>query len=468
MKEDYDPSFENNNNEERFVKLEDMFSDSAYYYFDVSEWQGIIEYYLSILKLDKATKALNFAKNQHPSAVEISIKEAELLSEKNNPFQAILMLQKLEETFPFDVEIPTQMGEIHSRFGDSLKALNCYKIALDKCSKEEEFHLFLQISAECQNLEKPNQSIFWLKKLIKNHPENIEGLYEIAMVYEGEGLLIEGEAFFNSFIENNPYNHHAWFNLGNLYSFESKLEDALHAYEYSVVSFSEFSSGWFNKGSILARLGRFEDAIECFEATLELEGSAAATYCNIGECHEETEDFGKAMEYYQKALKHDEHYSDAIDGAASCLYLQDKLEDALLYCETGLKQNPQRPGLLHTYAEVCQALGFFKEAKKSYKKVIKVDSDNWEVFLDYSGMLWENGQLEEAIEVIQSGISLQGKIPELNYRTGSYLYMAGDKTNAFNHWNNAFLESPSKINQIFDFCAAFENDLEIKEFFEQF
>ena len=32
MKEDYDPSFENNNNEERFVKLEDMFSDSAYYY----------------------------------------------------------------------------------------------------------------------------------------------------------------------------------------------------------------------------------------------------------------------------------------------------------------------------------------------------------------------------------------------------------------------------------------------------
>ena len=174
------------------------------------------------------------------------------------------------------------------------------------------------------------------------------------------------------------------------------------------------------------------------------------------------------MEHYQKALNQDAQCSDAIDGAASCLLQMDKLNDALDICEAGLEQKPLRPGLLHTYAEVCQGLGFFKEARRAYKKVIKKDSDNWEVFLDYSGMLWENGQLEEAVEIIQSGISLQGKIAELNYRAGSYLYMIGDKTGAFNHWNNAFIESPAQLNQIFDFCAAFKNDAEIKEFFEQY
>lgn len=468
MKEDYDPSFENSNNEERFVKLEDMFSDSAYYYFDVSEWEGMIEYYLSILKLDKATKALNFAKNQHPSALQISLKEAELLSEKNNPYQAIVMLKKLEGSFPFDAEIPTLMGEIHSRFEEPLKAINCYKRALNKCDEEEEFHLLLQISVECQNLNKPNQSIFWLKKLIKKHPESIEGLYEIAMVYEGENQIEKGIEFFNDFIEQYPYNHHAWFNLGNLQSFSGNLKEALHAYEYSVVSFPEFSSGWFNKGSVLARLNQFDKAVESFTVTLDLEGPSAPTYTNIGECYEEEENFSKALEFYHKALNSDDQYPDAIDGAASCLYMLDQFDEALAKCELGLKQLPERPGLLHTYAEVCQGMGFFKEAKRAYKKVIKTDDDNWEVFLDYSGMLWENGEIEEAIEVIQCGISLQGKIAELNYRAGSYLYMNGDKTNAFNHWNNAYQKSPAQLNQIFDFCAAFKNDAEIQEFFEQF
>ena len=74
------------------------------------------------------------------------------------------MLKKLEVSFPFDADIPTLMGEIHSRFAEPLKAINCYKSALKKCGEEEEFHILLQISVECQNLDKPNQSIYWLKK----------------------------------------------------------------------------------------------------------------------------------------------------------------------------------------------------------------------------------------------------------------------------------------------------------------
>ncbi|MBD77683.1 MAG: hypothetical protein CL840_01925 [Crocinitomicaceae bacterium] len=468
MKEDFDPSLGNNNNEERFVKLEDMFSDSAYYYFDVSEWEGMIEYYLSVLKLDKATKALNFAKNQHPAALQLSLKEAELLSEKNNPSQAILMLKKMEKANPFDAEIPTLMGEIHSRFGQSFKALECYKRGLSKTSQDEDFHLYIQISVECLNLDKPNQSIYWLKKLIEKYPNSNEGLYEIAIVFEGEGLVDQGIGFFNDFLELQPYNHHAWFNLGNLHSVNNSLVNALHAYEYSVISYAEFSSGWFNKGSILARLEKFDKAIEAFEVTLELEGPSAPTYCNIGECYEELEKYELAIENYDKALKHDDQNADAIEGASNCYYLVDKLDESFEYCEKGLKYCPERPGLQHTYGNVCQGLGFFKEAQRAFKKVIKLDPENWEVFLDYSAMLWDNGQLEEAVEVIQSGISLTGKVADLNYRAGAYLYMTGDKIGAFNHWNNAFMESPNQLNQLYDFCEAFRNDQEIKEFFEQF
>ena len=467
MKEDFDPLFEGNDNQNRLVKLEDMFSDSAYYYFDISEWEGMIEYYLSVLKLDKATKALSLAKIQHPNALELFLKEAELMSEKNHPSNALILLQKLELSYPSDADITILKGNIYSRFGDSYRAIKCFKNALSKVNDEDSVDLYLQLAGECLILEKSNQSVYWLKMLIKKNPENIEGLYELALIFEGEELIKDGIKFYRSFLEAQPYNHHAWFNLGNLYSIDNKLEEALEAYDYSVVSFDEFSSGWFNKGSILARLDRFEDAIECFQKTLELEGPSAHTYCNLGECTEEMGELITALDYYKRSLTYDDHFEDAIVGCANCLLELGALEEAFDYCEKGIKINAKSSSLQHIFGEVCQGLGFYKEAKRAYKKVIKLDSDNSDVFLDYSGMLWENGHFEEAIQIIESGLALNQNNAELNYRAGAYLYLTNDKISAFNRWNNAFMESPLKLNQIFDFCNKLKDDTEVVEFFEQ-
>jgi tetratricopeptide (TPR) repeat protein len=467
MKEDFDPPLENNH-EDRLIKLEDMMSDTAYYYFDVSEWESMIEYYLSVLKLDKATRALDFAKIQHPSSLELSLKEAELLSEKSKPNQAIIILDRLQRTFPFDPEIPLQKGNIYSRFGEPIKAIKWFKESLKFADSEQAYDIYMFLSAECMTLDKPNQAIYWLKQLMKEYPDNFEGLYELALVFEGEDRMEEGIAYFQQITEQNPYNHHAWFNLGNLYSMKEMLHEALGAYEFSVIAFDQFSSGWYNQGSIMARLEMYEEAIECFEVTLELEGPTSGTYTNIAECYENMNKAGKAFEFYRKALKHEDSNVDALIGAASSLVELNRLEEALEYCEKALAIETDRPNLQHIYAEVCQGLGFYREARRAYKKVIKLDLENWEVFLDYSGMLWENGKDQEAIEVIESGISLHGNISDLNYRAGCYLYMSGKLTPAFNKWNNAYIDNATQLNQIFDFCADFKNDPLIREFFEQF
>ena len=115
MKEDFDPSYDDNNNQDRLVKLEDMFSDTAYYYFDVNEWEGIIDHYLNTLRVEKAIKALDFAQYQHPNSAELYLKQAEVLMEQNEHNKAIAVLKKLQETYPFNPDIYIGMGDAYSR-----------------------------------------------------------------------------------------------------------------------------------------------------------------------------------------------------------------------------------------------------------------------------------------------------------------------------------------------------------------
>lgn len=464
MKEDFNPSFDDNNNQDKLVKLEDMFSDTAYYYFDVSEWEGIIDHYLNTLRLDKAVKALDFAQYQHPNSAELNLKKAEVLMEQNELNKAIAVLKKLNESFPFNPDVYIGLAEVYSRKTNHYESIQYYKKALE-LSEEGKEELYIQIAAECQSLEKPAQAIYWLKVMLKEFPESIEGLYEMSFCYEVNGTQEAGTTFFKSFIHKHPYNHHAWFNLGNLFTTLERYDEALNAFDYSVISFDEFSSGWYNKGNILGRLQRYREAIECFERTLELEGPAAQTYFYIGDCYENIEKYGKAKKAYQKALELDEEHLDAWIGAANCYLELGDGEEALNYCEKALKLDAENSLVQYLYGDVCKALGYVDAAKRAYNRVIELDENNSEIYLDYSDLLFCNEEKFAAIELLESGLQQFNNQPDLIYRLGTYQFLMGRKNSAFQYWSNASIIDDNLKQSIFEYCPQLRADIEIKDFF---
>ena len=464
MKEDFDPSYDDNNNQDRLVKLEDMFSDTAYYYFDVNEWEGIIDHYLNTLRVEKAIKALDFAQYQHPNSAELYLKQAEVLMEQNEHNKAIAVLKKLQETYPFNPDIFIGMGDAYSRKMDYYNAIINYKTALELCEDGKE-EIYIQLAAECQSLEKPAQAIYWLKVMLSEFPDSIEGLYEMAFCYEVNGTQEAGTEFFKTFLHSNPYNHHAWFNLGNLCTTLEKYEEALNAFDYSVISFEEFSSGWYNKGNILGRLGRYKDAIEAFERTLELEGPAAQTYFYIGDCYENIEKFGKAKQAYQKSIELDHDHLDAWVGAANCYLELGDAEEALNFCEKALKLDAKNSLVQYLFGDVCKALGYFDAAKRAFDNVIEMDPSNSEVYLDYSDLLFCNDEKFKAIELLNAGITLFTNQPDLIYRMGTYHFLMGRKNSAFEFWTNATLIDNNLKQSIFEYCPQLKADIEIKDFF---
>ena len=115
--------------------------------------------------------------------------------EQNEHNKAIAVLKKLQETYPFNPDIFIGMGDAYSRKMEHYNAIINYKTALELCEDGKE-EIYFQLAAECQSLEKPAQAIYWLKVMLSEFPDSIEGLYEMAFCYEVNGTQEAGTEFF--------------------------------------------------------------------------------------------------------------------------------------------------------------------------------------------------------------------------------------------------------------------------------
>jgi hypothetical protein len=78
-------------------RYEEMISNNTRYYFDVDEFEEIIDHYLSLAKFNRALKAVQHALIQHPSSTVIQLKKAVILNEKSQPHEALRILKLLKK-----------------------------------------------------------------------------------------------------------------------------------------------------------------------------------------------------------------------------------------------------------------------------------------------------------------------------------------------------------------------------------
>jgi tetratricopeptide (TPR) repeat protein len=63
-------------------RCEKMLKNRKQYYFDVHEFENLIDHYIDSHNLQKADKVTNIARRQHPSCIEIEFRKAKLLIEQ--------------------------------------------------------------------------------------------------------------------------------------------------------------------------------------------------------------------------------------------------------------------------------------------------------------------------------------------------------------------------------------------------
>jgi tetratricopeptide (TPR) repeat protein len=443
-------------------KFEDMLVRKDVYYFDVGEFEDIIDFYLDENNLDKSGFAIKMAIEQHPNSTTFLLKKAQLLANSNKPDNAISLLNKIEETsFSEDMfDYYLLKANIFSQLRQYEKAIEQYKILL-KNDYFDPSEIYMYISFEYENLGNYNKAIANLKKAIELDPDNDSILYEIGYCFEVVNRTEDSIKFFLQYIDRNPYSEAAWFNLGIAYSNIELYEKSIEANEYVIAINDGFSSAYFNKANALANLNRFDEAITVYEETLELEDAESTTYFYIGECYEKMANKEKAMYYYKKAVELDDSFSEAWMGIGSIHEEDGNAKEALFYMRKAVDSDPLNPNFWYMLGDVQYNLELISDALESYSKVIEISPEIPEIWLDYSDAYFELEEKEKAIESIIKGIEEAGRNASLLYRLAAYLFKTGKDAQAFLHLEDALNMDHEKHKELAEYAPELMSDSRI-------
>src|SRR5690554_6200112 len=232
-------NFDSYNEEEDYAaavnRFEKMLSNNQNYFFDVEEFEDLINYYLDINDHEKAEKALNFSLNQHPDSVTLKIKLAEFLASTYKPNKALEILSSVEHIEPFNPDIHIIKGQIYNQIRQHNKAIEAYNKALKFITDSNEKNtLKMQIAFEYENLLQLDKAIAIFKEILKENPENETVLYDIAFCYNLNDANEESIRFLNEFLDENPYSFVAWYNLGVCYHNAELYEKSVEAHDFAI------------------------------------------------------------------------------------------------------------------------------------------------------------------------------------------------------------------------------------------
>ena len=95
MSENREPIFESDDFLLLLQKYEKAKKDTKSVFFDVEEFEQIIDYFLDDMQYEKATEAAELGSVQHPASVEIKYKIVHIYMEQGNAKNAIQILHDI-------------------------------------------------------------------------------------------------------------------------------------------------------------------------------------------------------------------------------------------------------------------------------------------------------------------------------------------------------------------------------------
>lgn len=398
-------------------------------FFDVEELEMIIDHYLEHNEPRRAEKVLRFAKQLHPTSVDITFCEAVVMMALGRLSKAMELLDAIEKVEPYNEEVQLHKAGIFSQQRNHRRSVEHYKRALELAEEGlDEIHL--DLAFEYENLEEYDDAIACLKLALELNPENEAVLYELAYCYDLAGADEACVTFFRNFTNEQPYSSVSWYNLGNVFAKLERYEESNDALDLAIAIDERFSSAYFSKARNLLIASRFEEAVTCYEETLVFDGPQAITFSFIGECYEKMERFEQALINYDQSIALDPEWVDAWIGRGVVMDMQDRLPEAVSSLLHAVRISPDNPDALYYYASVLVRAQQHQEALAVYEKLNALEPQNLDGWLDHADLLLEMKGPEAALAKFHEGAQVHKFTARFKYRLVSYLLRAGREQQA--------------------------------------
>ena len=435
-------------------------------YFDVAEFEGIVEQLLEEGDLKGSEIAAEQGIQIHPNAVPLHLKYAQVLINKGKYAKSLRYLHFAEKVDSNNPDVHLLKGSARMVMGNEPEALVSFKKAI-KFAGSEIDEILYSISSAYIQVGEISKAIYYLEKTIRANPKNEIALNDLGFFCDQMGMYKKSIKYYNKYIDLDPFNDTVWFNLGTVFNKTDKHKKAIEAYEFALTLNDDFHMALFNIGNALANAEKFKEAIEKYKEFLEIEPNNSDAYCYIGECFLNLDNHTKSEIYYRKALKIDKKNDTAWFGIGLVLWINKNFEESITYIKKAIKIDNQNSEYWLILARVNTDFGNIEVATKALKQSARFDAGNTDTWLIWADLYMKQGDKKSAIRIIKKGIK-NNTDSVLKYRLVALLLETKKEKDAFELLIIAMKQEFDQINFLFDIYPKSLKNKKLKKVVDDF
>ncbi len=434
---------------ELISRFETSLSDGATHFFDLDDFETIIDYYLDFGLTQKARTALHHAFRIYPGSSALCLKRAQILAYQNKRERALEILSEMEVTDPDNREINLTKAHIYSQMQQHDKSIEEYIKAAEDTEQDQE-DICISIAFEHENKGDFTGALSYLHKALEINPDNESVVYEMSYCYEMLEMPEASLPYFHAYLDRHPFSTLAWFNLGVTLSQMERWGDAIEAYDYVLAIDESFASAYFNKANALGGLGLYEKAIQTYYETFGHEDPDHLTWYYIGECYEKMEKYREAIDHYLKSVSLNDKYADAWMGIGSCYHRLENHSLAAQYLKISISKEPKNPEGWYMLGDVSRDRQDFEKAEECYQMVASLDPEREDIWIDLHDLYFTNDRPLQSLERIEEGLTRFPDNAPMLYRRIVSLYFKGMQRDAILLLEALYPRFPKEASVMFE------------------
>jgi len=405
-------------------------------YFDLVEYECIIDYFIDQFNYTDAISAVKSALVHHPFSSSIRLRQIQLLIETGKPAKALGLIRSLESAESANHEVFLVKGLALNLTGKFREAKTNFDLAIRLCPENRE-DVSYKIAQSFMQIEKNTHAIKYLLLAHYFNPESLMVLYDLAVSYGKMDQPEKSIEYYNKYLDQDPFAEHVWNNLGLIYTAADDIGRAREAFDFATALNPQYYSAYYNKADLYAYNHNLKEAIEVYHDLLMLDPSNTRALCELGNCFEESGKFQDALKAYNQAILVSTDCSDAWFGKGMVHFKQKKYRPAISAYKKAIGYQPTNADFWFMLGEAYSRAKKFDQAIHAYSTATELNPLDFEAWMACAQLHFRIKRLGEAINMLISLYNQNHENPTLNYRLAAYHAYEGDYSNACRYFEKA-------------------------------
>ena len=457
MKDDKDFNFNEIETFELVQKYEELMRKQQNFYFDVIEFETIINYYLDNEEFVNAADTIKMAIDMHPYSSEIQLLQAELNVSLKKYDEALKILEYLEKINADNSEILYLKGQVYFNKADLKNAEIYFNRAVEICL-EDKSELLYRISSIYFAEEEYFTANRYLLSAHKQDPTHFATLFDLGFSYEKMNDYEKSSIYYNKLLDLYPFTQNVWYNLGIVLTKLGKFDEAIEAYDFCIAIDPEYSSAYHNKANTLASIERYKEATDVFKELTVLEPENPRVFCSLGECYERTEKYEQAIEMYNKTILIEPTFAEAYYGIGIIMNEKKKPELAIDFIKRAITLESEQYDFWLGLGKVHYELNNIEEALKAYREATTLNPDEPDAYLALAEIYLYQEKFRDVENMFDElGEKFEGNA-SMKVLNAAALYLTHRAKEALDELREAKRLDPTAIDDFFSIVSVINDD----------